>query len=135
MLPDWPVPKGELQRTFMPALAHELRQRNFTRDVVSSPVFEGRRTSLRLSRRRLGKAGDDGVERDLEHFALAGFEFGGSELFLRQAVDSAEAEARDARPEDPAGGQQGRGFHVGRDQAEPTNFLAHAVDHPRLPGA
>ena len=25
MLPDWPVPKSELQRAFMRALAHELR--------------------------------------------------------------------------------------------------------------
>jgi hypothetical protein len=46
MLPDWPVPKGELQRAFMRALAHELRQPNFTRDVVSSPVFEGHGTAM-----------------------------------------------------------------------------------------
>jgi hypothetical protein len=41
MLPDWPVLKDELQRAFMRALAHELRQRNFTRDVVSSPSSKG----------------------------------------------------------------------------------------------
>ena len=56
------------------------------------------------------------------------------DFFLRQPVDRPEAKARRLRAEDPACGQKRRRLHVGRDQSEALDLVAHRVDGLLLTG-
>ena len=73
--------------------------------------------------------GDDRVERDFEQFALARGKFGRVDLLLGEPVDRPEAKARRPRAEHSACGQDRRGLHVGRNQSEALDLVAHRVDH------